>query len=605
MRQPGGAPKTAHATLAAAIGLAAAAGVSAPQGARADGVFTGKVSLTGFYYTESDGIPLTEDTSGDDLKLKTATNSNLGFGELRAIADGRRFARERLDFRIDLRLRMTGSFDFNRKFDHETESVGALYADNLGPSLGTSARGYIGGREYDLREAYLVFRATPTLHIQFGRMFVSEADTLKLDGVRVARQFSKHWEGSIFAGGYPNPYSRSVLSDYEPPCGAGVAGALGGTPQGPCETQGPKLGLAGGVGTRYTYDTLWGSIGVVGSFFMGPGDGGAVRVNDANATNMTPFENLLPSDSGLDKPRVYVSWLNAWRPAERVDLFSDIVVDLYGSAGPQLTRAVLLGTFRLLRDDRLTLRLGYSHLSSLAINMYLSRMVYNRQSGATLGSGVALVENNLTVLRTGREEGRVTLDTKIVRRLGAFLEGRFRYRSLINGDSNDAVYTNKDTREGYTDNVQNLAGDVTLGLRDTGSLKAIRAGLSYSAIFDFRANNHVINFDIGRDFWNERIGFTFNYVAAITADKVKLDPGGTLPTCSASPTEVFASCFGKRSGSTHEVGVLFSANPFRTLFFILDYRFIAMLTDTQNYTDPITPPPVLSHSILLRSEYRW
>lgn len=586
--------------LAASLGLLAA--VAAPVSAQADGVVTGKVSLTGFYYTESDGITIDDSTEVTQVQRKTATNSNLGFGELRAIVDGRRLARERLDFRLDVRLRMTGNFDWERKHSRE-EDANTLYNNSYGPSLGTSARGYLGGREYDLREAYLVFRATPTLHIQFGRMFVNEADTLKLDGVRVARQFSKHWEGSIFAGGYPNPYSRSVLSDYEAPCGAGVSGARLGTAEGPCETEGPKLALAAGVGTRYTYDTLWGSIGLVGSFFLGPGDGGKVAINDGYSVMFSPYSTLQAPADGLDNPRVFVSWLNSWRPAERVDLFSDIVVDLYGSAGPQLTRAVLLGTFRLLPNDRLTLRVGYSHLSSLAINMYLSRMVYNRQSGATFGSGTAAIENNLTILRTGREEGRVTLDTKIVRRLGAFLEGRFRYRSLINGDSNADVYKSADV--GYAANTQNLAGDVTLGLRDTGSLKAIRAGLSYSAIFDFRANNHVINFDIGRDFWNERIGFTFNYVAAITADKLKTETDGTLTPCSVSPTEAFATCFGKRSGSTHEVGVLFSANPFRTLFFILDYRFIAMLTGKQNYTDPIEPAPVLSHSILLRSEYRW
>ena len=44
--------------------------------------------------------------------------------------------------------------------------------------------------------------------------------------------------------------------------------------------------------------------------------------------------------------------------------------------------------------------------------------------GTTLAAiGASSVENNLTVLRTGRDEGRVTLDSRFFRRLGGFVEG--------------------------------------------------------------------------------------------------------------------------------------------------------------------------------------
>lgn len=570
-----------------------------PGAARADSVFTGRVSLTGFYYTESDGID-----PNNEPDRKRATTASLAFGDLRLTLNALRAARGRLDFRFDARVRGTGDFDFERKFSTDPNVTAPLQA-NSGLSLGTSARGYVGGREYDLREVYLLIRATDRFHIQLGRMFVTEADNLKLDGLRLVRVFGPHWDGSLYAGLYSNPYSRSVLTDYVPPCGQGIAGSRTGQASGPCETEGFQFGVVAGVGARYAYDTLWGNIGVTGSFFFGPGDGGTVTPDPAattpNALSEPLVPNLLAPDDSLDKPRIFVSWLNSWRPAERLDLLSDVVIDAYGSAGFQPTRALVLATIRLVRNDRLTLRLGYSHMSSLAINLYLSRLVYNRLSGTTLlAQGVSAVENNLTILRTGRDEGRVTLDSRFVRRLGGFIEGRIRSRFLIGGASDPNVYNDRTV---YGNNTQNLAFDVSGGLRDTGSLKGVRLGLTYSGIFDFRATNHVINFDIGRDFANDRFGFTVNYVLALTRDKV---PAGQTTVGSCSPTDPYASCFGARSGMTHEVGAQLTASPVRALFFLLDYRFIALLTDPQNLGGGLTTyPPTLSHAILFRTEYRW
>jgi hypothetical protein len=48
---------------------------------------TGKVALTGFYYTESDGLDLVKDPS--QYPTKIAALSQLGFGELRVTVAGR------------------------------------------------------------------------------------------------------------------------------------------------------------------------------------------------------------------------------------------------------------------------------------------------------------------------------------------------------------------------------------------------------------------------------------------------------------------------------------------------------------------------------------
>lgn len=577
-----------------------------PGVAKAKPLLRVKVSLTGYLYTENDTVDPTQ-----NIDARIATSAKLGFADVRATVMGARFWRERLDFKLDFRVRVTGSLDFERKFDTQSTLFGDDYYKK---SLGISARGYLGGREYDLREAYVTVRPTPTWHLSLGRRYIAEADALKLDGVRLAHDFGEHFAGSAFVGGYPNPYSRSVLTDYAAPCGAGVAGSRAETPaliadtftptpdelaSQRCANENGRFGLVFGLGTRYEYATLWGHVGAAASFFLGPGDGGSVAPNLAAVVpqNNVPIQQNLaaPSDS-LDAPRVFINWFHSMRPHERVDLLSDLVVDLYGSAGPQLTRAVVLSSIRILPDDRLTLRAGYSHMSSLAINMYLARLLYNRGAGTTLSAiGASAVENNLTVLRTGRDEGRLTIDSRFFRKLGGFVEGRVRARSLTNGDSVKDVYTTSDSLNGRS----NLAGDVSIGLRDRGSVWALRGGLSYSLIFDFRAQNHVAAFDVGREFWNDRISATLGYTLVLTKDRFA---GDDSVFCTAGSP--FSNCLGKRAGQTHEATAQITLNPISTLFFLVDYRFIYMTTNRR--PDLITPevPPVTAHAILFRTEYR-
>jgi hypothetical protein len=436
-------------------------------------------------------------------------------------------------------------------------------------------------------------------------MFVNEADILKIDGARLLRRFGPHWEGSVFLGGNPNPYSRSILSDYTPPCGAGVSTPLvneaGQIVAAPCQT-GTNFGIAAGLTARYEYSTLWGSLALVGSVFGSPGDGGPVQVEDPAVLMdrglQQPANLQLPS-LGLDSPRIYVSWINSFRPIERLDLFANLVVDLYGSGGPQITRLVTLGTLRLLRDDRLTLRLGYTRMSSLAINMYLNRMLYSRVLGGTLtDQGAGIIENSLTVLRTARDDVRATADVKIVRRLGAYIDAHFRHRALLGAGSNPTVYE----AAAYTDNTANFGVEVAAGLRDSGTLYGIRAALSYIALFNFRGSSDVLSLDLGRDFLGERLTLDFQYVLALTRDN-----GAAFAGTGCTAEMAFApQCYGQRSGVTHELGLTLTGNPWRKLFLLFDYRLTAMQTSPIGTTEPKTEvPTVIGNSILVRGEYRW
>lgn len=568
--------------------------------ASADPIFTGKVSLTGLYYTEDDGTIVAKDSDkiADQTKARSATSARLGFVELRGLVEGKRLWGDRLDLRLDLRLRLTGSLDFENKFTTTTAAETDPFA-----SPGLSARGYLGGQEYELRQAYGLLRLSDRYTLQLGRMYVTESDSIKVDGARVLRSFGGRVQGSAFAGAYPNPFSRSLLTDYAAPCGAGVLdpsapepGAVNGS--GPCQSS-SALAFAAGLTAKYDLQNLWGAAALTGIYMNGPGDGGPVVARDTvlMAAQGAP-QYLQPAQAGVDAPRVFVSWLNSWRPLERLTVFSDIVVDLYGSGGPQLTRLVATGTLRLLREDRLSLRLGYAHLSSLAVNLFLRNTLYNRLAGSTLGvASYSVVVNNLTVLRTGRDEVRGTADWRVARQLGVYLDGRFRYRALLNGDSVPGVYD----RPEYQSNTRSIAGDITAGVRDNGSLYGVRAGLSYTALFDFRAQSHILMLGLGRDLWRERLSLDLSYNLALTSDA----GAGNTDTCSSSDPFLLG-CFGRRSGMTHEVGLTTTLNPWRTLFFLVDYRFVALLTDPQGTAmAPVEVPSILSHSVLVRGEYRW
>jgi hypothetical protein len=555
--------------------------------ARARPVISGKASLTGMYYAEQERLPAGE------AQPTLASPWQLAMGDLRLLFAGLGLAREHLDLRLDLRLRGTGTFDFEEKFQPG-------YA--AGPATQVSARGYLGGPEYDLREASFTLWFARPIGLQLGRMFVTEADALKVDAVRIRVRLGRNFEGSLFGGGHPNPSSRSLASDYSPPCGSGVADPSG---TAPCVTPGPQLAVAAGATARYQYPWIWGHAGVVGAYFDAAAAGPVRRMASAQVSN------LAPDTPGRAAPRVYLAWTNHLSPHRRLDLFTELVLDLFGPRDLELrlTRALVAGHLRLLRDDRLGLRLAYAYMSSLAIEMYLARMLYNRlPNGTTLG-GQGVVENNLTVLRTGRHEVRLDADLRTHRRLTLFLTGRLRQRHLLDGDTSPAVYLNRFAYNPDAPVNTSLAGDATAGVRDGGSYRTLRGLLSYTFLRDFRATSHVVRASLGGDPVRDRLALDVEYVALVVTDAgvgqagcaAKLDPplGQPASRLGAAGSFFAPDCFGRREGVTHEAGLTLTANPWRRLLLLADYRFTIMNTSPQRQAEV---PTVLGHSVLARAE---
>ena len=117
----------------------------------AEPTVTGQVSLTGMYYTEQYTPPPT----GIDPQF--ATTANLLYADLRLQLLVQRLGNQ-VDLHLDARVRATGEFDFENKFNPNgvTDPFQSEY----------SAQGYLGGREYDLREAYINLRLSPRTSLQ-------------------------------------------------------------------------------------------------------------------------------------------------------------------------------------------------------------------------------------------------------------------------------------------------------------------------------------------------------------------------------------------------------------------------------------------------------
>ena len=477
-----------------------------------------RLSLSSMLYTES---------SGQSGAANDASNTSLFYGDLRATVDGQRLDHG-FEFKGDFRLRLTGDFD---------------EAAALAGSPQITARGYDGGREYDLREAWLG-RHGEAWDLGVGRLIVRESDALTVDGARVWWRFHPAWHASLYGGFYPNPFARSLPDSY---------------------TSSPALAVGGDI--AYAYPRLWGSVSFTGTWLGGPGDGGPI--NPAGDPKVDPKAPVaIPTEAA----RVYLTSTNYLRAAEWLDLYHDLVIDVAGAAGAQVTRAdagvqLTAGGFKLAA--------GYAHLSSLAIEMYLLSLLNDRRN-FLLGT----VQNNLVVQRTARDEGRLRADVRLAR-LDIYGEARVRRRALLDPGEDP----------NFADVPSALAWDVTVGARDDGDLLGLRLGAAFTEITDYRAETQLVALDAGHDLWGERASLDF----AFLWEKNRDDAFGATAPCLSTAT-LATACYGRRSGQLYEVGVTGVLRPDAHWFFLFDYRLVLDSSEGQS--------TLLSHVAFARIEVR-
>lgn len=478
-----------------------------------------RLSLTGLYARE--------DQSPGDGALAQSSPFQLAYGDLRAVMDANLPARFELHF--DGRVRLTGSF--------------STAAATVGGEQVT-ARGYLGGREYELRGAF-VRRRGAAVDSAMGRLVIDEADALRIDGARLWWRFAPHWEASLYGGAMPDPFSRSLPDDYQP----------------------GQLALAGGASLSYGYDRIWGALSASAMWLGGLDAGG-------------PFDPRQPAGvPATEGARAVATWTGFTRPAPWLDLFHGVVFDFGGPARVQLRRLDALATLRL--GGHLTARLGYDHLSSFAIEMFLTRLLAARADFL-----VGTVENHLTVERTARDEGSLSLEAAFDR-FSLQGEGRLRRRALADSGA-DPQFVDAGGRQ----IAPALSYEGTVGVRDRGTFAGMRANAYYTYLADDRGRSHIAGLGFGRGLLDDRISLEGQLLWALTRDA----NSGTVCDPSQPPEIRLLTCYGTRNGNEYELGATITGSPSDHLLVFADYRLVVDATEGSR--------AILTHVALLRIELR-
>jgi hypothetical protein len=465
--------------------------VAAGSGATAapDNVVAARVSLSTMYYKESQAIG-----AGGD-QLQTASPDTLLAADLRGLITAQRIAGTLWSSTLDFRLRGTGSY--RPRSNTDTDPL-------------ITARGYRGGREYDLRQLYGQYDGSVRLTV--GRQVVVESDATQIDGLRAVVKKGR-WELGGFGGLFPDPFARNLSDDYR-----------------------SDLVYAFGATGAFRYSTMYGSVATTALLPRGNDDGDVVA-------------NGVVGPLSREKPRVFTSFTGFAQPNSFVDLFGYLVVDAVSEAGPQLTNGHLLANLH--PDSQLRVQVSYHHMASLAIELFLRELLIQPRGGT--------VENNLVVQRVARDEARLLVDYYLDagRRYDVFAEGRIRHRSAIQAD-NDPVSSARGAQ---------LAQEFSAGARGRGS-HGLRYGGRVSGLLGYRSTSYVVQADGGRDFVaNDALSLDATVSYWRTKDK------GQTDGCVAN-NNAFDDCFGATKQGLLDVGASVLYRPSAAWMLVTDYHWL-------------------------------
>jgi hypothetical protein len=291
------------------------------------------------------------------------------------------------------------------------------------------------------------------------------------------------------------------------------------------------------------------------------------------------------------KLRAFATWTNFWRPVKWIDFYHDLVLDLAGAAGLQLTRLDVGVAAHVHRN--VTIRASYDHMSSIAIEMFLARLLQNRVDFVP-GS----IENNLTLARTARDEARLAVEGQIAR-TSISVEGRLRRRVLVTPENDpqfiyDAAAAAAASASVGAQVAPSWGYEGSLALRNRGSLWGLRPSLWITYLKDYRARNVYVGLGLGRDFLRDRLNLDLAFTYANTRDE-RPEPDGA---CSEAPFSIaLRNCFGTRKGHNLQANFTVGGTMAKHWYGFFDYRLGVALTDDI--------PAIMTHVILARLEARY
>ncbi|HEU5060787.1 MAG TPA: hypothetical protein VFU21_29860, partial [Kofleriaceae bacterium] len=423
--------------------------VAAPAAARAQGEVAGTeaasepepfvrgtISASGFYYTESASVaPEDNEQASPEPLAYTDERVRLETGNLAGGWGGLG----------DFRLRLTR---------------GEL-----------AARGFEGGGEAHLREAFVVRRGE-RVDVALGRQILRDVDAIRIDGATVrVKPPGSRWELGGFGGLYPSPFSRSLATDY------------------PDDRTGADLPVAGGGFAAYNTVRNHGGLGL-----------GVVAPRDPDLVDPEPI-------------RAFVSSNGYHLLSDRLDLFHTLVADAAGRGAGELPSAMLGASWRA--TDRLRIEAGASHMSTFAVEIYVRDLLEKPDPEPDAG---APVQNNLTLVRIGNDEGRLGANLSLPRRVDVWSQARVRRReALLDAEvPMEIAALPADTQIDLSGGVRQK--DSLLGLDLTASGVAIRGRRTASSFATLR---------IRRDFFGGQLGPELEATYVLYRDRC--DEGD--PTC--------------------------------------------------------------------------
>ncbi len=475
-------------------------------------LFQGSLTSTSFIYRETGQIAAA--LTGAAAGVENASKLQRLFTELRARLDARHISGSAYDFHADARARLTPK----QKFDD-----GYTPASDWGTQVGV-----YGHNEYDIRELYLRRYGVRT-DLTFGRQYVPELATVKIDGVRFTYSKTDVWNVVGFAGLYPNRTSRSVLDDYPKAAPTMVGGAPGKR----------IMPVAGGIGGAYRMEKMYGSLG-------------AVAILPLAKEQLTGG----PRD---EQPRVFVTANGYWRRSSKLDIYHFVVLDLYGSNATD--RGELQGTIAKIPLTNFSVGVNYRPNTNLRVTAAVNRVdteTLNVIAQTKLEDPDTnpqnIVQNNIEVQRMSQQSARLGVS-------GAFKQRRFEISASALARSRPEISLTVQPDGTAVTIPAAEALELTLQATDRRSYKGHRISGQYTAILGrgntnlYRTDANIVRLDATREVKDGMGEYDINLGYITSKDENRGQ------ACPAAVLDPFTSCFGTSAINTVSLSGLFFYRP--------------------------------------------
>jgi hypothetical protein len=466
-----------------------------------DTEYNGRLSLSTAFYAES-GAEENGDGASPDALL---------WGDLRGRIEANHLSGSKFDALGDFRLR-----------------------------LGKS-RGWIGENEFDLREAYLRWNLDAKKSVSLGRLILRDLDALTVDGASFHLKTSESFEFGAAGGLFPNPFSRSLDTDYS--TAADDTRGLGGLPVG------------GGAWIGYRTAAVYGSLGV-----------GAI----------SPRSSVELLDGEVEPTRTFVTARGYSRLTPLLSLFHYGVFDITGYGGANLANAQVGLSWHA--TPRLTLDLAYSHMSTIAIVSYLREYLEPPDD---------IPQNNLDIARMAADEVRSGFNYNFLdAKIDLFGQVRLRRRDMI-------------STEGLAVEIDDLPAnnelDVSAGVRKKDAIGKWDLAANGAYLISRRSSSQYLFVRGSNSFLDDRLDVDLDAGVVLFQDRCIIANPPPDPTCTGTSD----------GNTIRAGGMVTFIRGDGWLGFVDYHLGYSTATYDDGDMMDLSRPAILSHSAFLRGQYSF